>query len=298
MVGWAGTSVGECHDTGRPWTGRTALCRRRGAPHAADVTARGASRPPEEPQALPWPRFQEMTADWLALGQRRHAMVALLEVDVGQARAGIRAWRSRHGRALGFNAYIVACFARAVAAEPRIAALRHGRRRLLVFPAVDVAMPIEHELEGEAIPVPHVIRAADRLPLEDVADRIAMGVHGAVPYPGARRALRLWLLLPAWLRRGLLARYLADARRRRRATGTVLVTSVSLPGRGRAWGLPGGTHYPVMLVIGGLRRGRDGTDSVALSLVFDHDTVAGAPAARFARHLVGLIERGAFLEDD
>jgi hypothetical protein len=251
----------------------------------------------DDPQDIAWPRFQEMTADWLALGQRRHAMVALLEVDVGRARAGIRAWRARHDRPLGFNAYLVACFARAVAAEPRVAALRHGRRRLLVFPVVDVAMPIEHELEGEAIPVPHVIRAADRLSLEEVGRRIAAGARADAPYPAARRLLPLWLLLPAWLRRLLLARYLADGRRRRRATGTVLVTSVSLPGRGRAWGIPGGTHYPVMLVIGGLRLGRDGTETVALSLVFDHDTVDGAPAARFSRRFVSLVERGAFLDD-
>jgi pyruvate/2-oxoglutarate dehydrogenase complex dihydrolipoamide acyltransferase (E2) component len=37
--------------------------------------------------------------------------------------------------------------------------------------------------------------------------------------------------------------------------------------------------------------------TVALSLVFDHDTVDGAPAARFSRRFVGLVERGAFLED-
>jgi len=239
-----------------------------------------------------------MTADWLALGQQRHATYALLEVDVGSARAAIRARRKRTGQPLGFNAYLVACFARAIGADPRVAALRHGRRRLLVFPHVDVAMSVEHVLEGEDIPVPHVIRAADRLSLEAIDRQIAAGASGSAPYPLGRRLLPAWLLLPARLRRLVMVRLLADARRRRRMTGTVLVSAVGLPSRGRAWALPGGTFYPVSLVIGGIRHGDDGHETVALTLVFDHDTVDGAPAARFTRRFAGLVERGAFLDDD
>ena len=238
-----------------------------------------------------------MTADWLELGQRRHTMYALLEVDVTAARAAIRAYRSRVGGPLGFDAYLVACFARALGEVPRIAALRHGRRRLVVFSEVDVAMPIEHEVEAEAMAVPHIIRAAERRSLEAIDREIAEGARGRAPYARGRRLLPLWLLLPGWLRRQLLAGLLRDAYRHRRLMGTALVTTVGLPSRGRAWGLPGGTPYPVALVIGGLHHGEDGRQSVALTLAFDHDTVAGAPAARFVRRFARLVERGALLED-
>ena len=76
------------------------------------------------------------------------------------------------------------------------------------------------------------------------------------------------------------------------------MTAVGLPGRGRAWGLPNGTNYPVSLVVGGLRLGDDGHETVALTLTFDHDTVNGAPAARFVRRFARLVESGELIESD
>jgi pyruvate/2-oxoglutarate dehydrogenase complex dihydrolipoamide acyltransferase (E2) component len=241
---------------------------------------------------LPWAHFQQQTSDWLALAQARHAMHALLEVDVTEARRRIKDRRARTGRPLSFTAYITACLARAVAADPRVAAMRHGRRRLLVFGDVDVALPVESEVEDEPIPVPHIVRSAQRKPLETISGEISEYVAGPVPYATGRRLMGAWVRLPAWLRRRVLALVLADARRRKRLTGTVLVTAVGLPGSGRAWGLPNGTNYPVSLVIGGLQLAGDGRTTVALTLTFDHDTVNGAPAARFVRRFARLVESG------
>jgi hypothetical protein len=248
-------------------------------------------------RTVPYPRFQEQTIDWLELAQRRHAMQALIELDITAARAAIRDARRRTGEPLGFTAYLVACLARSVAADRRIAALRHGRRRLMVFRDVDVAMPVESDVESEAIPVPHIIRRADQKSLTRLSREIAGAASGPVPYAVGRRALGIWLLLPAWMRRRAMAMILADARRRRRLTGTVMVTVVALPGSGRAWGLPNGTNYPISLVVGGVRRGADGRESVALTLSFDHDTVNGAPAARFVRRFARLVESAALLDD-
>lgn len=254
------------------------------------------SKLPDEGLELPWAHFQQQTSDWLELAQRSHAMHALVEVDVTHARAAIRAFRSRRRQPLSFNAYLIGCLARAIAAEPRVAAVRHGRRRLLVFPDVDVALPVESDVEAEAIPVPHIVRAAQRTSLTSISRQISAGVSGPVPYAHLRRLLGLWLLLPGGLRRRLLGAVLADGRRRKRLTGSVMVTAVTLPGRGRAWGVPNGTSYPISLIVGGLRRDDDGREWVALTLTFDHDTVNGAPAARFVRRFVRLVESGELIE--
>ena len=246
---------------------------------------------------LPWAHFQEQTADWLALAQARHAMHALLEVDVTEARRRIKERRARTGRPLSFIAYVTACLARAVAADPRVAAMRHGRRRLLAFSDVEVALPVESEGEDEPIPVPHIVRAAQDKSLEAISGEISEDAAGPVPYAAGRRFMGAWVRLPAWCRRRVLSLVLADARRRKRLTGTVLVTSVGLPGSGRAWGLPNGTSHPIPLVVGGLRLTDDGRATVALTLTFDHDTVNGAPAARFVRRFARLVERGELLED-
>lgn len=257
---------------------------------AADIPADGLE--------LRWAHFQEQTSDWLELAQSQHSMHALLEVDVTEARAAIRQRRARSGRPLSFNAYVVACFARAIAADPRVGAVRHGRRKLLVFDAVDVAMPVESDVEDEAIPVPHLVRGAERKSLERISAEISAGAAGPVPYAASRRCMGLWVRLPGRLRRLLLRIVLSDGRRRKRLMGTTLVTAVGLPGRGRAWGLPSGSNYPLALVIGGLHLGDDGRACVALTLTFDHDTINGAPAARFLRRFARSLERGDPLRDE
>ncbi len=161
-----------------------------------------------------------------------------------------------------------------------------------------MALPVESEVEDEAIPVPHVVRSAERKSVERISQEISEGAAGPVPYATGRRLMGLWVLLPAVVRRAILRRVLADGRRRKRLTGTVLVTAVGLPGRGRAWGLPNGTNYAVSLVIGGLHLDRDGREQVALTLTFDHDTVNGAPAARFIRRFARSLERGDPLRED
>lgn len=253
--------------------------------------------PRVEAVELPFPRFQEQIIDWLELGQRRHAVHSLLEVDVSAARASIRSFRVRSGAPLSFTAYLVGCLARAIDRDRRIAAIRHGRRRMLVFDEVDVALPVESDIEDEAIPVPHIIRGADRKSLTEISREIRAGSRGPAPYGVVRRYLPAWLLLPAWLRRRMLALILADARRSKRLTGTALVTSVGLPGRGRAWGIPSGTHYPVSLLVGGLHLDDDGRETVALTLTFDHDTVNGAAAARFARRFARLVQSGELIDE-
>jgi hypothetical protein len=246
---------------------------------------------------LPLPRFQQQMVDWLELEQRRHAVHSLLEIDVAAARASIRAYRARSGGPLSFTAYLIGCLARAIDRDKRMAAIRHGRRRMLVFDEVDIALPVESDVEDEAIPVPHIIRGANRKSLTEISREIMAGSRGPVPYAGGRRFLAAWLLLPAWLRRRMLELILADARRRKRLTGTVLVTAVSLPGKGRAWGIPNGTHYPISLLIGGLHLGDDGRETVALTLTFDHDTVNGASAARFVRRFALLVENGELIDE-
>ena len=254
-------------------------------------------RPAAAAQEIPLPRFQDQTADWLELASQQHTMYALIEVDVTVARDAIRRFRARTGRRLAFNAYLVGCFARAIDEDKRVAALRHGRRRLLVFDDVDIALPIEHDLEDDAIPVPLVVRRANHKTVDAISAEIDQGVRGPVPYQAGRRLLPIWLLMPAWLRRRLLAMLLADGYRRKRLIGTALVSAVGLPSRGWAWGVPSGTNYPLSMLIGSVRHGDDGRETVALTLTFDHDTVNGAPAARFVRRFARLVESGSLTEE-
>jgi len=87
-------------------------------------------------------------------------------------------------------------------------------------------------------------------------------------------------------------------------SGTVFVTSVGMFGRGHSgWGITT-TPHSLGLVVGSIAwkpavvEGRvEPREILSLSVLFDHDVVDGAPATRFVRRLVELIESGHGLDD-
>ena len=86
--------------------------------------------------------------------------------------------------------------------------------------------------------------------------------------------------------------------------GTVGITAVGMFGKGHSgWGIAPTTHS-LGLVVGSIAwkpavvEGRiEPREILNLTVVFDHDVIDGAPAARFARRLVELIESGYGLDE-
>lgn len=124
-----------------------------------------------------------------------------------------------------------------------------------MFRDVDVALPVESDVEDEAIPVPHIVRAAQRKPLEDLSREISARAHGPVPYATGRRWLGLWLMLPAWLRRRIIRLVLPRGQ-------PLYAAKVSQPA---AWGIhAGGRQSTRHLSAAGSRAERQAVGSAAL----------------------------------
>ena len=190
---------------------------------------------------------------------------------------------------LGFTAYLVACFARAIGEDRRVAAMRHGRRRLLVFDEVDIALPVEHEVEDDVLPCRTWCGARIARPSRTSTARSRRAPR-VQPLCGRQASLGR-VAVPARLAAAPAARPGPRGRASPQAAHGHCARVHGGPAvPGRAWAVPGGTSYPVSLVIGGIRHGDDGRQSVALTVTFDHDTVNGAPAARFVRRFTRLVE--------
>jgi hypothetical protein len=263
---------------------------------------------------VPFPPLQHQMTDWLELNRRRHTMYGLIEVDVTDARRAIRAYRVRNDTPLSLTAFIIYCLARAVDEDKTMQAYRRGRRQLALFPDVDVGIMVERELNGAKIPVPHIIREANAKSLDQIQQDIrtaqqenpaAVAVSSLPRWlqPLLVRGLSAWLMLPAALRRLVWTWMIRDPDRRTRLTGTVGVTAVGMFGCGTGWGIAPMEHT-LALVVGGLARkpGMVGAriearEYLCLTLALDHDLINGAPAARFTRRLIQLIESGAGLQD-
>lgn len=253
----------------------------------------------------PFPNIEQQQVDWLELMRRQHTVHAFLEVDVTETRRSIRRFRAETGEPLSLTAFVVSCVARAVGEDTRIHAYRRGRGRLVLFDDVDVAVPVERVVEGKRVPVPCVLRAANRKKLSEIQREMRAAKLEDIPHGPILRWLPLWLLLPGALRRCIWAALLHDPWRRKQMMGTVLVTALGMFGRGAGWGIPL-TVYTLGLTVGGIARkpgvvraGRGRQEErvevreyLALTLSIDHDVVNGAPAARFAARLTELIENG------
>ena len=224
---------------------------------------------------------------------RRAAIRGLVEVDVTEARRAIRSLEPTPS----FTAFVVAAVARAVAQQPAVHALRDLRNRLVVFDDVDVNVSVEVRLENRSFPMNHVLRAADKRSVADLSAELQRVQRNPASSPTARRlgGARWFLLLPGFVRVGMLRLMYRIPSLQRDLGGTVGVTAVGMFGRGGGWGINFQVH-PLEVVVGGLVEKPavvDGTvtarEFLDLSVGFDHDIVDGAPAARFTARLRSLL---------
>ena len=245
----------------------------------------------------------------LELSWPAHAIYGLLEVDVTIARQIIAEHKARTGESLSFTAFLAVCIARAVEEHKEVQACLKGRRQMMIFDDVNIGLMVEHKAEGKGALMGHVIESANRKTYLEIHQEIRSVQSAPVP-PG--RGMPSWLrtamLLPWPLSRLTMALLRWNRRRDPMSFvsmgGTVAITSVGMFGGGHSgWGLTP-TPQSLGLVVGGIAwkpaavEGRiEPREILNLTVAFDHDVVDGAPATRFTRRLVELIESGYGLDE-
>jgi hypothetical protein len=234
----------------------------------------------------------------------KHYMYGLLEVDVTFPRQLITEQKVRTGEAFSFTGFLVHCLARAVDENKEVQAYLKGRKQLIMFEDVNVGVMVEHKGEGKTTLRGHIIQGANHKTYREIHQEIRSAQTEPVP-PG--RGAPTWfssaLLLP-WPLSGLVKALMGMAMRynpaiRVSTAGTVFVTSVGMFGKGHSgWGITT-TPHSLSLVVGSINwkpavvEGQiEPREILNLTVLFDHDVVDGAPATRFVRRLIELIESG------
>jgi pyruvate/2-oxoglutarate dehydrogenase complex dihydrolipoamide acyltransferase (E2) component len=261
----------------------------------------------EEPvsgeHVVPYPKIRQWTAAAFRSVRTKPMIHGLIEVDVTAARAYLREHKARTGESLSFTAFLIACLGKAVDEHKAVQAIRKGGKRLVVFDDVDVWTTIEHDIAGQKVVMPHIVRAANRKTFRAIHDEIRAaqveGVGKASTGSRSRPAVLYGLSMWLFWRRGR-----ANPRSLKRYVGTVGITAVGMFGKGAGWGIPIPTPTPLMITVGGIGEKQVLIDSrvisreyLGLTISVDHEIVDGAPAARFTQRLRELIESRYGLDD-
>jgi pyruvate/2-oxoglutarate dehydrogenase complex dihydrolipoamide acyltransferase (E2) component len=238
-----------------------------------------------------------------------HYMYGLLEVDVTVVKQIIDEHKTATGEALSFTGYLAYCLARAVEENKEVQAYLKGRKQLVLFDDVDVGMMVEHKDGEKRALMGHVIKGANRRTYWEIHEEIRRVQSEPAP---TGRGMPTWfrsiLLLPRPLYR--LVTFLMGMITRRdptinvAASGTVFISAVGMFGKGHSgWGITT-TPHSLSLVVGSMAwkpaviEGRiEPREMLNLTVVLDHDVIDGAPATRFIRRLVELIESGYGLDE-
>ncbi len=251
-------------------------------------------------QVHPFPRDREIVIDAGYLGARRHIIHALVEFDITVARQFIAAHKQATGESLSLTAFLVASLASAIRQHPLVQAYRNWRSQLIVFNAVDVVVMIETEKDGVA--VPHILRAANHKTFRQLHEEIRSVQTGRSASPQTGGLSKLGKYAPRWARLLFFKLLKKNPPWLQRLSGTVVITSVGMFGRGGGWGFGFLPVHTLGLTVGGISERlvlRDGQlesrESLCLTISLDHDIVDGAPAARFANTFRTLVESGAVL---
>jgi pyruvate/2-oxoglutarate dehydrogenase complex dihydrolipoamide acyltransferase (E2) component len=249
-------------------------------------------------QVVPYPKVRRFLAAELRASHRTPMIRGLIDVDVSTPRTILRDHKARTGESLSFTAFLATCLAKAVDEHKAVQALRHGKRRLIVFNEVDMLTYVER---GVA-PMPYVIRAANRKTVREIHQEIRTAQVQDVAE--AAVGFHLVQYLPTMLFRFLLRMLERDPALMKRYVGTVALTSVGMFGNGAGWGIPPAAPPALWVTVGGIGEKPGVVDRqiaireyLSLTISVDHEIVDGAPAARFAERLKQLIESGYGLDE-
>ena len=249
-------------------------------------------------QEIPYSKVRQVMAAAYQSVRNRPMIHGLIEVDVTRARAFLRAYKATTGESLSFTAFLIACLSKAVEEDKTVQAFRKGGKRLVVFDDVDVYMPVEREGDGQSQLMVAIIRAANRKTVRAIHDEIraAQVADVAKALTWLRFVPRILFRLYMWLFWRISSAY---PRFRKKQLGTVGITAVGMFGEGAGWGIPASFPTPLMVTVGGIGERYTIVDGqsvpreyLCLTVSVDHDTVDGAPAARFTERLKELIASG------
>jgi pyruvate/2-oxoglutarate dehydrogenase complex dihydrolipoamide acyltransferase (E2) component len=245
-------------------------------------------------------RLRKLSIYGFELVRGGHNFYALLDIDITGLRRHLREKR-RQGEGGSLFSLILKAIGSCLQEYPEFNAMIN-LKHTSYFDQVDVNIPIEVEHQGTVQPKQYIIRDINSKTLAEVdkeihASKISENVEQGYIFSGFLQ--RLITVLPKGFVLFMFRSILSDHKLVRKLSGTIFVTSVSMfsnvPGyvipyiggpKAVSFALGSSTKKPV--VIGNEVKIREIMNA---TVVFNHDLIDGAQAARFINRFREYLER-------
>ena len=233
-----------------------------------------------------------------------HNMYALLELDVTDIRQRLRTQR-KEGRKVSFFGFLLSSIAKAIDENKELNHIRCGKK-VYYFDEVDISTAIELKLDGILVPRLYVVRDAAKKTMMEITLEIEnakrsweeSGSAGEED-KWAQKGIKLASILPGFVFKFIVRQISKDALKIKKRFGTTYVTSIGGFTDISGFVIPfiEGENRPLAFTIGNIVK-KPGVihsevrvrEYLSMTVMFNHDMVDGAPAARFINRLTQRIE--------
>ena len=242
---------------------------------------------------------RKMVSASASVTARKNTIHSMAEVDITEPRRKLKAHFDKTGQKLSLTAYIVYCLAQVIRDHPQLNSFIR-RNRLITLDEVTVSVLIEREFDGENVPEPVSIKAAQDLTYLQINSQIREAQSDRVHHLGTQHGMSWIRFIPGFLLRTFIR--IADHNLKMAARyGKVAVTAVGMFSKEPIWFIPHGSGT-VLLTVGSIEKrleiseaGPETREYLCLTASFDHDIVDGAPAARFMNQFLETLGSGKYL---
>ena len=234
---------------------------------------------------------------------KKNAIHCMTKIDVTKPRVIRNEYFNKTGEKLSFNAYIVKCFAETIREFPEMNSFIKGSK-LVVLDDITISVLVERELDGVKVPEPLGIQKVQDKSIKQIHDEIRAAQKNRGNEIGNLSNITWVKLIPGFLLRTFIK--LADRNiKMAKRYGKLSVTAVGMFSESAAWFIPHGTAT-VLLTIGSISKKNiqsekgesEFKEMLHITVSFDHEIIDGAPAARFMKRFVNILQSGDLLSTE
>ncbi len=245
-----------------------------------------------------YPKSRLATFDVGKLGNKKHHVAGLLEVDISLAREKI-SQALKSGAKISFTSWFLKTVAETIKEEKSVHAINSKKQKQFIFDDIDISLPVEKVVEGKRVPLVTVIRKVDKKTIEEISMEIREAKRRNVKTEKdfvleerkKNKLNKIFFNLPQWIRLFVWKILLRNPDAVKKNMGTVMITAIGMTGNTHGWILPKSIHN-LSIGIGSINKKPwvsnnkiEIREIAHITILFDHDVIDGAPAARFANKL-------------